>query len=66
MKCPGMRVAEVKKKERGFYYYRLTGKIFVVRWNDNSVVTLCSNAIGVPTIENVKRRVRGKGLANVS
>ena len=66
MKCPGKSVAEVKKKERGFYDYRLTGKTSVVRWNDNSVATLCSNAIGVPAIENVKRWVRGKGLVNVS
>ena len=42
LKCPVMSVAEVKKKERGFYDYRSTGNISVVMWNDNIVVTLCS------------------------
>ena len=65
MKCPVISVAEVKTKERGFYDYRLTGNISVVRWNDNSVVTLCSNAIDVHPIENVKRWVRGIGQVNV-
>ena len=51
MKCPVKSAAKVKKKERGFYDYRLTGNISEVRWNDNSMVTLCSNAIGVHPIK---------------
>ncbi|XP_045118906.1 piggyBac transposable element-derived protein 3-like [Portunus trituberculatus] len=33
--------------------------------NDNSVVTLCSNAIGLEPIRPVKRRVKDKGSVNV-
>ena len=29
MKCPVMSVAEVKKKQRGFYDYRSSGKHFI-------------------------------------
>ena len=61
-----MNVAEVKKKERDFYDYRSSGNISLVRWNDNTVVTLCSNAIGVHPIRKVKRWVRGKGQVSVS
>ena len=66
MKFPVMNVAEVKEKECGFYDYRSSGNISLVRWNDNSVVTLCSSAIGVHPIRNVKRRVRGKGHKSIS
>ena len=64
MKCPAMRVAEVKKNERGFYDYRSSGNISGVMWNNNSVVTLCSNAIGVHPIRNAKHWIRGKGQVN--
>ena len=64
MKCPVMRVAEVKKNERGFYDYRSSGNISGVMWNNNSVVTLCSNAIGVHPIRNAKHWIRGKGQVN--
>ena len=66
MKFPVMNVAEVKEKECGFYDYRSSGNISLVRWNDNSVVTLCGSAIGVHPIRNVKRRVRGKGHKSIS
>ena len=66
MECLVISVAEVKKKERGFYDYRWSGNISLERWNDNTVVILCSNAIGVHPIRKVKCWVRGKGQVNVS
>ena len=65
MKFPVMNVAEVKEKECGFYDYRSSGNISLVRWNDNSVVTLCSSVISVHRMRNVKCWVRGKGQVNL-
>ena len=41
------------------------GNILLVRWNDNSVVTLCSSVISVHRMRNVKCWVRGKGQVNL-
>ena len=48
-KCPLIDVKEMKKKPRGFHDFRVDEKdnIIVCRWNDNSVVSLCSNAVGI-------------------
>ena len=59
--CPLKSDAEMKKSERGSYDYRSDGDVEIVRWNDNSVVTLCSNAVGVEPVRQVKRRVKNKG-----
>ena len=53
--------ADMKKTERGSYDYRSDGDVEIVRWNDNSVITLCSNAAGVEPVRQVKRRVKSKG-----
>lgn len=47
----------MKKRKRGDYDYRMceTHNMVAVQWNDNSVVTMCSNAVGVRPIHNVKR-----------
>lgn len=47
----------MKKSERGTYdYIKLTdANIVFVKWNDNSIVTLCSNASGVNPVQSVKR-----------
>lgn len=48
-KCPLISVKELKRKPRGFHDFRVDEKdnIMVCRWNDNSVVSLCSNAVGI-------------------
>jgi YD repeat-containing protein len=55
--CPVDAQEIVKKKPRGSYDYRYddSGKFVVIRWNDNSVVTLASNVHGVLPVEKVKR-----------
>ncbi len=42
--CAMKSVTEVKKDGRGSYDYRSDGDVEIVRWNDKSVATLCSNA----------------------
>ena len=65
MKCPLTDVKDKKKKERGSYDFRSSGKIEIVRWNDNAVVTLGSNANGVEPLGNAKRWMKGKGRENI-
>ena len=45
----------MKKNERGSFDFRSDGNIEIVRWNDNSVVTIGSNAYGVQPIGSAKR-----------
>ncbi|XP_068212129.1 piggyBac transposable element-derived protein 3-like [Palaemon carinicauda] len=59
--CPLKTDTDMKKTERGSYDYRSDGDVEIVRWNDNSVVTLCSNVAGVEPVRHVKRRVKNKG-----
>ena len=59
--CPLKTDADMKKSERGSYDYRSDGDVEIERWNDNAVVTLCSNAAGVEPVLQVKRRVKNKG-----
>ena len=58
-KCPLMTIPEMKKTNRGNYDYRSDGQVLLVRWNDNSVVTVASNHLGVTPVHSVKRRVKG-------
>ena len=46
---------DMKKRERGSYDFRSTSNLEVVRLNDNSVVTIESNACGVEPVVNIKR-----------
>ena len=53
--------------DRGEYQYFASGdRIELIRWNDNNVVTIGSNALSVEQVGNVKRCKRGKGSVNVS
>jgi len=47
----------MKKEERGSYDYRtdVNSGLVVVRWNDNSVVTVASNYHGMNPITFAKR-----------
>ena len=65
-KCPITDTKTMKKKERGSYDYQSDGNVEVVKWHDNSVVTLCSNAVGVEPVGKVNRRVKGKGEVKVT
>ena len=55
MKCPLFDVKKMKKNERKSVSFRSDGNIEIVRWNDNSVVTIGSNAYGVQPIGSAKR-----------
>ena len=64
-KCTITSTTELNKKPRGSFDFRSHGNIEVVRWNDNSAVTLCSNSEGVEPVGEVKRRVKGRGVLDV-
>lgn len=64
--CPVKSVQEMKKNSRGSYDYRSDGEVEVVRWNDNAVVSFCSNATGIEPITQVKRWEKKKGTVMVS
>ena len=59
-KCPLTEVSDMKKRDTGSYNFRRTSNLEIVRWNDNSEVTIKSNAYGVEPVGNVKRWIRGK------
>ena len=54
MKWPLIDMKQMKRKERESYDYRSDGKIEIVRWNDNSIVTLGSNAYKVELVGTIK------------
>ena len=51
---------KMKKTERGSFDFRSDGNTEIVRWNDNSIVTIESNAYGVQPIGSAKKRIKGK------
>lgn len=55
--CPLMGNKEFDKKARGFHESIISKEdgVSVVRWKDNSVVTVGSNCVGVDPITNVRR-----------
>ena len=65
-KCPLADVCDMKKRERGSYDFKSTSNLEIVRWNDNSVVIIGSNACRVEPVRNAKRWVRGKGKGNIT
>ena len=52
---------KMKRNERGSFNFRSEGNIEIARWNDNSFVTVGSNAYGVQPIGSTKRWIKGKG-----
>jgi len=56
-KAPLKPIDKLKKEQRGSFDYLtdLNSGIIVVRWNDNSVVTLASNSTGVQPVVQARR-----------
>ena len=54
-KCPLESQKDMKKKERGALCMRTTTDMAIVRWNDNNIVTLASNAYGVQPLSTINR-----------
>ncbi|XP_066258479.1 piggyBac transposable element-derived protein 3-like [Euwallacea similis] len=59
-KCPIENSKSFGKKVRGSYIsaYESESKVSIVRWHDNSVVTVASNVYSVDPVQNVKRYSR--------
>ena len=66
MKCLLQDVKQMKKLERGSLDYYRSGKIEIVYWNDNAVVSLGSNTHDVEQIDWVNWWVEGKDKQKVS
>ena len=56
---------KMKKNERGSFDFRRDGNIEIVRWNDNSVITIRSSAYGVQPVRSIGRWMKGKGKQNI-
>ena len=56
-KCPLMDDKSMKKKERGTYDYRFDkqNEVFLVKWHDNSLVTMGTNFQSFLPLESAKR-----------
>ena len=59
--CP-LKTTDLKKSERGDmeYTYDSTGRIAVVKWNDNAVVTTVSNFVGDSPLNQARRWSKSK------
>ena len=58
--CPVREVTEMKKTARGSYDHATdtTSGLTVVRWNDNNIVNVVSNKVGVHPFQTAKRWLR--------
>ena len=56
-KCPLVASNDMKKLPRGSLDYKTDPEngVIVCKWNDNSVVSLCSNAVGLQPISSASR-----------
>ena len=59
-KCPLEEAKLMKKKAKGEmdYKYDTSNKLLVVRWNDNSIVTIASNCQSVEPVRKATRYCR--------
>lgn len=64
-KCPLADVKAMSKKPRGSYDYKLDVQqdLILIRWNDNSVVTVASNCHGLHPIASAQRWSSAQGKA---
>ena len=60
--CPLKTVKEMEKTKRGTYDYATDSKsgLIAVRWNDNSIVSLVSNKVGLHPIQAANRWSRSE------
>ena len=65
--CPLVPINDMKKMKRGVHDHRSSAadKIEIVRWQDNSVVKVGSNAYGMFPLRKVNRWKKGQGHVNV-
>ncbi|CAK1585522.1 unnamed protein product [Parnassius mnemosyne] len=54
-RCPLLGNKEAKTKGRGFSDYRISDDIIICKWHDNSIVSVCSNAVGVDPVHKTVR-----------
>ena len=57
-KCPIMDSNKMKKKPRGTYDYASNGRVTIVKWKDNQVVSITSTAQGYAPLSTTGRNSR--------
>ena len=57
-KCPIMDSNEMKKKPRGRYDHASDGRVIIVKWKDNQVVSIASTAHGYAPLSTTGRYSR--------
>lgn len=53
--CPLTQTKLLKKEKRGSFSFKVEKNLLVLKWHDNSVVTLASNCHGVTPVQKVDR-----------
>ena len=57
---------EMKRRDRGSFDFRSDKKVYIVKWHDNSVVSLASNCLTHEPVQTVNRRVKGNSNVAVT
>jgi len=57
--------ADMKRRERGSFDYCSDGAVYMVKWHDNSIVTMASNCLTHDPVQQANRRVRGQSNVSV-
>ena len=65
MKCPLVDDKTMKKNKKGFFNFMIGNSTEILRWNDNPVVPIRSNAYGVQPIGSEKRWIKVKGKQSI-
>lgn len=62
-RCPLKDPRELRKMKRGSFDYKVDEReeILVCRWNDSSVLNICSNAVGIEPVRPARRSAGAAG-----
>ncbi|KAF7480702.1 Hypothetical predicted protein [Marmota monax] len=67
-KCPLMNVEHMKKMKRGYFDFRVeeNDEIILCRWHGDSIISLCSNAIGIEPVSEISCSADGEEIPQVN
>ncbi|KAM4835547.1 piggyBac transposable element-derived protein 1 [Thomomys bottae] len=67
-KWPLMNAEQMKKMKRGYFDFRVeeSDEIILCRWHGDSIISLCSNAVGIQPIYEISCFADGKEIPQVS
>ncbi|XP_048204191.1 piggyBac transposable element-derived protein 1 isoform X2 [Perognathus longimembris pacificus] len=67
-KCPLMNADNMKKMKKGYFDFQVeeSDEIILCRWHGDSIISLCSNAVGIEPVSEISCFADGKELPQVS